>query len=333
MANALEPDHEVDPALLEASAELGSDLEAMAPPTQRLAADRRRPRWKAALGILAILVAILVVWEGLKLLGGNRLVLDRPLGLPIQIDHRPPFTWKIANDLSLPHLWTVAAAFFEMDSVGDPLALRLLWSALATFRGALVGFALGAGIGLALAALLIQVRFLERSLVPLLVASQTVPIVAIAPIIVVGLKAGWFGIAIVAAYLTFFPVTVAAIRGMRSADPRAFELLRSYAATDRQVLTRLRLPAAAPFLFTAFRIAATASVVGAIVGELPSGTREGLGGAILNAMQYYSIQPGRLWATIIVASLLGIGCFLLVVLAERRALRNYRPATEPGAAA
>jgi len=171
----------------------------------------------------------------------------------------------------------------------------------------------------------VHVRVLERSLLPLLVASQTVPIVAVAPVIVVGLKAGWLGIAIVAGYLTFFPVTIAAIRGMRSADPRAFELMRSYAARDREILVRLRLPAAAPYLFTAFRIAATASVVGAIVGELPSGIREGLAGSLLQSMQYYSIQPGRLWAAILVSAGLGIGCFLLVVVAERRALRNYRP--------
>ena len=174
--------------------------------------------------------------------------------------------------------------------------------------------------------MLIHVRILERSLVPLLVASQTIPIVAIAPVIVVGLKAGWLGIAIVASYLTFFPVTVAAIRGMRSADPRAFELLRSYAARDRTVLWKLRLPASAPYLFTAFKISATASVVGAIVGELPSGIREGLGGTLLNAMQYYSIQPERLWAAIAVAALLGVFCFVLVVLAEHWFLRDYRPA-------
>ena len=132
---------------------------------------------------------------------------------------------------------------------------------------------------------------LERGLVPLLVASQTVPIIAIAPVVVVGLKSGWFGVAIVATYLTFFPVTIAALRGMRSADPRAFELMRSYAAGRRTILTKLRLPSSPPYLFTAFRIAATASVVGAIVGEFPAGIREGLGGSLLQAMQYYAFSP------------------------------------------
>jgi NitT/TauT family transport system permease protein len=192
-------------------------------------------------------------------------------------------------------------------------------------RGAVVGFALGAVFGLALAIVLVHVRVLERALVPLVVASQTIPIVALAPIIVVGLQAGWFGIAIVASYLTFFPVTVAAIRGMRAADPRAFELLRSYAAGRREILAKLRWPASYPYLFTAFKISATASIVGAIVGELPSGFREGLGGRILTAMQYYTLSPGDLWAAAIVTAGLGILAFLTVVAVERYALRNQRP--------
>ena len=197
--------------------------------------------------------------------------------------------------------------------------------ALFTLRGALVGFAIGAVVGLALAILLVHVRILERALVPIVVASQTIPIVALAPIIVVGLQAGWFGIAIVASYLTFFPVTVAAIRGLRAADPRAFELMRSYAADRRSVLMNVRLPAAYPYLFTAFKVSATASIVGAIVGELPSGFREGLGGSILLAMQYYTLSPEDLWATAIVAAGLGIAAFMVVVVAERLTLRNQRP--------
>ena len=164
-------------------------------------------------------------------------------------------------------------------------------------------------------------------MVPLVVASQTIPIVALAPIIVVGLHAGWFGIAIVASYLTFFPVTVAAIRGLRAADPRAIELMRSYAADRRSILQSVRIPAAYPYLFTAFKVSATASIVGAIVGELPSGFREGLGGSILLGMQYYTLSPADLWATVIVAAVLGMLAFLAVVVVERLTLRNQRPAT------
>jgi NitT/TauT family transport system permease protein len=102
--------------------------------------------------------------------------------------------------------------------------------------------------------------------------------------------------------------------------------MRSYAADRRSVLRNVRLPAASPYLFTAFKVSATASIVGAIVGELPSGFREGLGGSILLAMQYYTLSPEDLWATAIVAAGLGLAAFLLVVVAERLALRHQRPA-------
>ncbi len=276
------------------------------------------------MGFATIVIGLLIGWEASKWLGGDPWRFDSFLGTGMAVHHVPPFSWRFASDINLPHVWTVLGSFLETDAAGETLLQGLIGAAFFTFRGAAVGFALGAAVGLLLAIVLIHVGALERSLVPLLVASQTVPIIAIAPVIVVGLKAGWLGIAIVASYLTFFPVTIAAIRGMRSADPRAFELMRSYAANRRTVLRKLRVPSSAPYLFTAFKISATASVVGAIVGELPSGIRDGLGGTLLNAMQYYSIQPARLWAAIGVSAALGIVSFVLVVAAERWALRNYR---------
>jgi NitT/TauT family transport system permease protein len=310
------------PALAEAEAELAADLAAISPPGPPRGVRRR---WRPILGPIAILLGILVAWQAGKWLGGDIWRVESIFGVPVSIQHVPPFKWALFTDLRLPHLWVIGEAFFSVDAVGTPAWLTLLGAGAFTFAGAFVGFVLGAGVGLGLAIVLIRVRLLERSLVPLLVASQTVPIVAVAPVIVVGLKAGWFGIALVAGYLTFFPVTIAAIRGMRSADPRAFELMRSYAATERDVLLRLRLPAATPFLFTAFKVAATASVVGAIVGELPSGIRAGLAGQLLGAMQYYSINPGALWAAIVACAILGILCFAAVVAAERRLLRDHRP--------
>lgn len=316
-----------DPRLDRAEAELEADLEAIAPPRPRRVA--RRAWVRPLVGFVALAVTVLVLWEGAKWIAGDPWDVSSILGLPVSIQHHPPYRWAPVSDINLPHTWSIVESFFETDANGQTLLVGLLGSALFTLRGAAIGFALGATVGLGLAILLVHVRIVERALLPLLVASQTVPIIAIAPVIVVGLKAGWFSIAIVASYLTFFPVTIAAIRGMRSADPRAFELLRSYAARDRTILWRLRLPASTPFLFTAFKIAATASVVGAIVGELPSGIRDGLGGALLTSMQYYTIQPERLWAAIAVSAGLGIGCFVLVVVAERWALRDARP-SDPG---
>ncbi len=285
-----------------------------------------RRRLRPILGSLGVIAFILLTWFLLKVLAGDPWRLDA--ANPTAISWDPPFRWKPVNDINLPHLWSVAAAFFELDAAGEPFWVSLLKAAFFTIREAALGFALGAGIGMLLAIVLIHVRVLERGLVPLLVASQTVPIIAIAPVIVVGLKAGWFGVALVATYLTFFPVTIAALRGMRSADPRAFELMRSYAANRRTVLRRLRLPASPPYLFTAFKIAATASVVGAIVGEFPAGIRDGLGGRLLTAMQYYSFSPADLWAAIAACALVGLLAFGVVVVAERLVLKGYRPTEE-----
>ena len=301
-----------------------------AAPPRRTGGSTAAPLRSVA-GFVAALLALALVWELAKWLGGDRWTYESFLGTGIRIDHTPPFKVSMFSDINLPHVWEVVGAFTAVDAAGRTGLESLIGSALFTLRGALVGFALGAIVGLALAILLIHVRVLERALVPIVVASQTVPIVALAPIIVVGLQAGWFGVAIVASYLTFFPVTIAAIRGLRAADPRAIELMRSYAAGRRSILRNVRIPAAYPYLFTAFKVSATASIVGAIVGELPSGFREGLGGAILLAMQYYTLSPEDLWATVIVAAALGIGAFLVVVTVERLTLRNQRPVASAAA--
>ena len=285
----------------------------------------RRTILQPVAGFLSAVAVVLVTWELGKWVAGDPWRFDSFLGTGLAIDHDPPLRWIIFNDLNLPHVWEVVGAFVETDAAGKAGFESLLASALFTLRGAVAGFFLGAAVGLFLAILLVHVRLLERAFVPLIVASQTIPIVALAPIIVVGLHAGWLGIAIVASYLTFFPVTIAAIRGLRAADARAFELMRSYAANRRSVLWKLRLPASVPYLFTALKISATASIVGAIVGELPSGFREGLGGAILLGMQYYTLGPEQLWATVIVAAGLGFMAFIAVVLVERWVLRNQRP--------
>ena len=285
---------------------------------------------RPALGFVAAIAILVVAWELAKWLAGDPWRFDSFLGTGIRVDHTPPFHLIQLSDINLPHVWDVVGAFAAVDAAGRTGFETLAGAALFTLRGAVVGFVVGAVVGLALAILLVHVRILERALVPLVVASQTIPIVALAPIIVVGLHAGWFGIAIVASYLTFFPVTIAAIRGLRAADPRAFELMRSYAADRRSILLNVRIPASSPYLFTAFKVAATASIVGAIVGELPSGFREGLGGSILLAMQYYTLSPADLWAAVIVAAGLGILAFVAVMVVERFALRNQRPVETEG---
>ena len=267
---------------------------------------------RGVVSFLIVIGALTVLWEVVKLLGGD----------PSEA-WSPPFQWTVASDLNMPHVWDIAASFFEpAQRNGPPLGLVLVNAGIFTFREAFGGFVFGAVLGLALAIVFVHSPVLERALVPYVVASQTVPIIAIAPVVVIWLRGGWLAVAVISAYLTFFPVTIAGLRGLRSPDPRALELMRSYASSSRDVLLKVRLPAAAPYLFAAFKVAATASVVGAIIGELPSGIRDGLGGAILNFNQFYVSGPPKLWAAIIVAAVVGIGFFALVRAAEVVFLRG-----------
>jgi NitT/TauT family transport system permease protein len=234
------------------------------------------------------------------------------------------------DDVTMPHIHRILGALFEPSRANGPLLISVLAkSALFTAKEAAAGFALGALIGFAIGVGLVHSRLLQRGFLPYIVASQTVPILAIAPMVVIwvnpklpGPLQGWGSVAVIAAYLTFFPVAINTLRGLQSADARALELMQTYAATRWTVLWKLRVPASLPYVFSALKVAATASVVGAIIGELPSSITNGLGGAILNFNQYYSLEPRNLWATNIVAALLGIAFFLAVVAAEKLVVRR-----------
>src|SRR5690348_9724734 len=241
------------------------------------------------------------------------------------------WTWPFVVDkTSMPHVWTIFRAFGQPTQVNQPALITILFhKSVFTGKEALVGFAVGAAVGFAIGIVLAHSRLLVRGFLPYIVASQTIPILAIAPMVVVWVNPklppslqGWGSVAVIAAYLTFFPVAINTLRGLQSADPHALDLMRTYAAGRWTVLWKVRVPASMPFVFSALRIAATASVVGAIIGELPSGLQSGLGGAILNFNQYYSIEPQELWATNIVAALLGIVFFLAVVGAEKAIVRR-----------
>jgi NitT/TauT family transport system permease protein len=283
---------------------------------RRRSAERARSGLGRGLVLLLVLAALWGLWEG-----GRWLWIHEG------------WTWPFAvDDITMPHLHAIVAQLFESPTEGGPLLITILWhSALFTAKEAVVGFAIGATIGFLLGVALAHVPVLQRGFLPYIVASQTIPILAIAPMVVVGLGSleiygwtpvDWMRVSVIAAYLTFFPVTVNTLRGLQSADPRALELMHSYAATGWQTLWRLRVPGALPYLFSAFKVAATASVVGAIIGEAPSSIPNGLGGAIINFNQYYSLEPKNLWATNLIAALLGIVFFLAVVLVERLVVRR-----------
>jgi NitT/TauT family transport system permease protein len=241
------------------------------------------------------------------------------------------WSWPfVVDSTSMPHVWTIFKAFGQPTQVNQPALINLLLhKALFTGKEAAVGFAIGGIVGFALGIVLVHSRLLQRGFLPYLVASQTIPILAIAPMVVVWVNPklpsslqGWGAVAVIASYLTFFPVLINTLRGLQSADARALDLMRTYAAGRWAVLWKLRVPASLPYVFAALKLAATASVVGAIIGELPSGLQDGLGGAIINFNQYYSIEPQELWATNIVAALVGILFFVIVLAAEKIVVRR-----------
>ena len=269
---------------------------------------------RGAKRVLLVLVGIAVfwgLWEGYRWIG-----------------ERAGITWPFAvNEINMPHIHEMLRALTKPLQPGGPALIQLEWHwALFTAKEAVVGFALGGVIGFGLAVLLSQSKILRRGLLPYIVISQTVPILAVAPMVVVGLGSKgvepWLSVAVIAAYLTFFPVAVNTLRGLLSPDPRQLELMRSYAAGKWWVLWKLRLPASLPFLFSALKIAATASVIGAIIGETPASIQDGLGGAIVNFNQYYSTGPENLWATNIVCAVVGLVFFATVVITEHLVLRR-----------
>jgi NitT/TauT family transport system permease protein len=268
---------------------------------------------RAAL-VLAVVVALLGIWE-----------------LYRWIWTTTGWTWPfLVDDTSMPHVWTVGHAFFQPTQVNQPWLITILLHKMAfTAKEAAAGFGIGAVVGFALGVLLVHFRLLRRGLLPYIVGSQTVPILAIAPMVVVWVNPklppslqGWGAVAVIAAYLTFFPVAINTLRGLQSADAQALELMRTYAANRWTILWKLRVPASLPYVFSALRLAATASVVGAIIGELPSSIQDGLGGAIINFNQYYTFEPQELWATNVAAATLGIAFFVIVVLVERAVVRR-----------
>src|SRR6476660_4422328 len=281
-------------------------------------ADRRRAALaKNVAGRIAMLVLVLAFlwgfWEGYRWLW-----------------IREGWTWPfVVDSTTMPHIYDILRQLFRNPTSGaggDILLVQLLHAAWFTAKEALVGFALGASFGFLLGVALSQFRLLQRGLLPYVVASQTVPILAVAPIVVVYLGslhvAAWFSVAVIASYLTFFPVTLNTLRGLQSTDRRAVELMRAIAASRWKILWKLRVPAALPYIFAALKVSATACVVGAIIGEAPSSIQDGLGGYIVNFNQYYTLSPQNLWATNIIAALLGISFFLVIVAAEKIVVRR-----------
>jgi NitT/TauT family transport system permease protein len=272
-----------------------------------------------ALSVFMVVVVLVAAWELYKLIW---------TALELTVPVRP-------DNVTMPHVWDI---FYEFTQParrgGELLVVLLLRSSLVTLFEAIVGFAIGATVGFTLGVLFVRSTMAERAFMPYVVASQTVPLLAIAPMIVIwGRELGlpsWLVVAVIASYLTFFPVAINTLRGLRSPEATATELMRSYAATPREVLWKLQVPSALPYIFTALKVSATAAVIGALIGELPGSVGTGLGRVLLDYSQRFAVQSAKLYATVIMTCLVGIAFVGVVTLVEHRVVhRRLDPEARP----
>jgi len=220
--------------------------------------------------------------------------------------------------LPAPH--QVATSFFQSTFMVKPWSMRsLVYHAWVTLSSTLLGFAFGTALGILIAVGVVHVVALDRSLMPWIIASQTIPVLAIAPMIIVVFAAiGVVGLipkALISTYLSFFPVAVGMVTGLRSPEPIYLDLMRTYHATRSQVFWKLRVPASVPFLFTSMKVAIAASLVGAIVGELPTGAVAGIGAKLLQG-SYYS-QSIDMWAALVAGSIVAALLVTIVGIVAR----------------
>lgn len=279
-------------------------------------AGRRLKQGAISLGwaLAGVLIAILL-WEGVKLLG-------TVVTLPFETSNQ-----------AMPHVWSIAEGALAPEVRGSDTAVwvTVLRAAIYTLLIAFGGFIIGVAVGLLLAIVMQRFAFFERGLLPFVIASQTVPLIALAPLIVgIGNRIS-FGpfqwgqtqsIMFIAAYLAFFPLSVGALRGLQAATPTQLELMRSYAATPRATLWKLRFPASVPYLVPALKVSAAAAVVGTVVAQISTGDRGGVGRLIIEYAREASSQPAKVYVAVIGAVIVGLIAAGLVALLDLYLTRN-----------
>jgi len=294
---------------------------ALPAPTRRAVAPLSG-RW---LPVLVVVGCILLLWYvGAVWLNAPQ-VIERlnNLGTPWGWTDLVNAAWAMERPV-LPAPHQVALDFYSSLVDHDIDSPRnLLFHAGVTLSATLLGFGLGLLLGVVLAIGVVHSSLLDRGLLPWIIASQTIPILAIAPMAVVVL--GSLGYpplvskAVISMYLCFFPIVIGMVKGLRSPEVLQMDLMRTYSASRPQLLWLLRLPAAVPFLFASAKVAIATSLVGAIVGELPTGAQAGLGARLLQGS--YFGQTVQIWSALVMASLLGVALVGLVGLAERATAR------------
>lgn len=239
-----------------------------------------------------------------------------------------------ANDTAMPHIWEMLSRYAEPE-MRSPNS-KLIWfvvlkGAFYSFRLALVGFIIGSTIGVALAALMTRFKTMERGLLPYLVISQTVPLIALAPLVVSwGGKLEifgftwprWLSASVLGAFLAFFPIAVGTLRGLKSAPAASLELMDSYAASWKQTLFKLRFPAAIPYMVPAFKLGASGAVIGVVVAEISTGLKGGVGRLIIEYARQATGDPAKVFTAVFGAAGLGLAMAGLVALADVLLMRN-----------
>lgn len=294
-----------------------------------------------AFAILVLVGVLLVVWYLAAIWLNSAVILDRLSreGVSPGFLELVGYTWSYNRPI-LPAPHQVAIDLFNSTLTLAPSNRRsLIYHAWITLSATLLGFAMGTVLGVALAIFIVHNRAANRSLMPWIIASQTVPILAVAPVIVVlffNLLTGQNLIAqtlrlnaegaqlvskgVISMYLSFFPVVVGMAKGLRSPELIQLDLMHTYSASGLQTLAKLRWPAAVPFLFASMKVGVAASLVGAIVAELPTGAQSGIGAKLL--IGSYNGQTIQIWSALILAAILAGVLVAIVGLVERTAVRS-----------
>jgi NitT/TauT family transport system permease protein len=277
-----------------------------------------------ALPVLTVLSALVALWYAASVWMNATWVFDQAerAGTPVTWAEVIPQTMDQARPL-LPPPHQVGAELWK-GIAGQKITSKrsLVYHGLVTFRGTMAGFALGIVLGVALAVSIVRFRVMELSVMPWAIISQTIPIVALAPMILtvanqLGIDGREVPKAIISAYLSFFPVLVSMVKGLRSPDQMQLDLLKTYGASEGQTFWKLRLPASMPYFFASLKVSVAAALIGTIVGELPTGAIEGLGARMLIGSQFG--EPLIMWSALFAAAILAGLLIVIVGLVERLA--------------
>ncbi|MGB5065849.1 MAG: ABC transporter permease [Albidovulum sp.] len=281
---------------------------------------------KVLVSVLTVLSVIVVLWYAAAVWLNAQWTYDQAGRAGVEVSFSEVVADTLAQDrpvLPAPH--QVAAGLWD-GLFGQKVTSKrsLVYHGWITLSATLLGFAIGTGAGILLAVGIVHNRAMDMSVMPWAIASQTIPILAIAPMVIVVLASmGVTGIlpkAVISAYLSFFPVVVGMVKGLRSPDQMQLDQLRTYSASRAQTFWKLRLPASMPYLFASFKVSVAASLVGAIVGELPAGAAGGLGARLLSG-SYYG-QTIQIWAALFTAAILAAGLVMIIGAIEKGTLRR-----------